>query len=122
MSKKILGFAAAIFLLLSPVLAQTSAPPPTGSAPAGRMARSQPCWQKAGVSQSAMEQRRAIESDIRSQVSAVCSDSSLSPQQKQKQVQEIHQQGKQKMEGLLTSEQEQTLRACQQQNGGTHDS
>jgi hypothetical protein len=67
-----------------------------------------------------MEQRWATERDTRSQVEAVCANSSLTPQQKQQQAHEIRQQARQKMEGLITPEQEKTLTACQQERGMNH--
>lgn len=79
-----------------------------------------PCWQQAGIDKSVMEQRWALEKDTRSQVEAVCSNSSLTAQQKQQQAREIRQQSKTKMEGLVTSDQEKALTACQQQHGMNH--
>lgn len=76
-----------------------------------------PCWQQAGIQKSVMEQRWAVERETRSQVQAVCSNSSLTPQQKRQQVSEIRQQARTKMEGLVTPEQEKTLTACQQGQG-----
>lgn len=67
-----------------------------------------------------MEQRWATERDTRSQVEAVCANSSLTPQQKQQQAREIRQQARQKMEGLVTPEQEKALTACQQERGMNH--
>jgi Spy/CpxP family protein refolding chaperone len=113
-------FVAASMLLFSalPLFSQTSNPPPANSQtnPGGR--GGQPCWQQAGVDKSVMEQHWAIERETRSQVSAVCTNTSLTPQQKQQQAREIRQQGKQKMEALMTPEQERTLSACQQARGG----
>jgi hypothetical protein len=79
-----------------------------------------PCWQVAGVEKSVMEQRWALERDTRSQVSAVCSESSLTPQQKQQKAREIRAQAKQKMEALMTPDQEKKLTACQQERGMSH--
>jgi hypothetical protein len=62
-----------------------------------------------------MEQHRSIEMDAHSQVASVCENSSLTPQQKQQQVKEIRQQAQQKLDALLTPEQQGTLHACQQQ-------
>lgn len=105
---------ASITLLLpaGAVFAQTSAsptPPPS---------RQEPCWRQAGVSQSVMQQRHEIERDTHSQVASVCENSSLSPQQKQQQVREIREQAQQKMNALITPEQQTTLHACQQQRSG----
>jgi len=95
---------------------QPSTQPPAGSARRG----GPPCWQQAGIEKSVMEQRWAAEREMRSQVEAVCSNSSLTPQQKNQQAREIRQQAKQKMEGLVTPEQEKTLTACQQERGMGH--
>jgi hypothetical protein len=103
-------------LLCAPLIAQNTTPPPQS-----RMGRGgEPCWQQAGIDKSVMEQRWALEKDTRSQVEAVCSNSSLTPQQKQQQAREIRQQAKTKMEGLVTADQEKALTACQQQRGMNH--
>jgi Spy/CpxP family protein refolding chaperone len=79
-----------------------------------------PCWRQAGIEKSVMEQRWAIERDTRSQIENVCTNSSLTPQQKRQQIREIHEQARQKMEGLITTEQQQALTACQQERGTNH--
>src|ERR1700747_3844372 len=48
--------------------------------------RQEPCWQVAGISKSAMEQRRSIQQKTRSEVEAVCAESSLTPQQRQQKI------------------------------------
>lgn len=78
--------------------------------------RPEPCWKQAGISPSVMEQHRGIERDAHSQVQSVCQNSSLAPQQKQQQVREIREQAQQKLNALLTSEQQSALHACQQQH------
>jgi len=118
MPKKILRFVAMIFVTSAwPLLAQTSAPPsntPPASTPPGRRAGQEPCWRQAGISQSVMEQHHAIERDTHSQIEAVCENSSLTPRQKQEQVKEIREQARQKIDGLITPEQQETLHSCQQ--------
>jgi hypothetical protein len=79
-----------------------------------------PCWQQAGIEKSVMEQRWVNERETHSQVEAVCSNTSLTAQQKNQQVREIRQQARQKMEGLITPDQEKTLMACQQERGMGH--
>jgi hypothetical protein len=102
----------------APLWAQNGAPPsagnPPSSAPPAR-ARQEPCWRQAGIRQSVMEQHRSIEADAHSQVAGVCENSSLTPQQKQQQVKEIRRQAQQKMDALITAEQQSTLHSCQQQ-------
>jgi hypothetical protein len=98
---------------LSPLWAQTS-PAPT---PGGRPYRQPPCWQQAGISQSVMPQIREIQQSTRSQVESVCSNSSLTPQEQRQQIGQLHKQQQQQIEGLVTSEQLQALRSCQEQRG-----
>jgi hypothetical protein len=120
--------AAALTLLLSAVslLAQST----SGTAPAGgtiatpartpraRSVQQQPCWQQAGISQSAMQQRRQIEESTRSQVQSVCSDSSLSVQQKREEIRQLREQARQQIEGLISPSQQEALKACQQERAG----
>ena len=67
-----------------------------------RRPRLEPCWEVAGVSKSAMQQRRAVALQARQEVEAVCSNSSLSIQQKRQQIQRIHQQERQQIEAIIT--------------------
>jgi hypothetical protein len=103
----------------SPQPQQPSSPPAQQPRPM-RQGNFTPCWQQAGIEKSVMEQRWAQERETRSQVEAVCSNSSLTSQEKNQQVREIRQQAHQKMEGILTPEQEKALTACQQERGMNH--
>ena len=82
--------------------------------------RREPCWQVAGISRSAMQQRRALTRQARQEVEAVCANSSLSAQQKQQQIQQIHQRERQQVEALITPAQQEAMRACQQGRGVGH--
>ena len=68
------GFAVGVLILLGTyqLAAQTATPPasPRGTTPN----RQKPCWQQAGISQSALQQRKQIEESTRSQVESVCKD------------------------------------------------
>jgi len=114
------GFAAAVLTLLStyPLAAQTapSSASPRGTTPT-RPAHRSPCWQQAGISQSAMQQRKGIEESTHSQVESVCSDSSLTPQQKQQKIRQLHQEAQKQVMGLITSQQEQALKSCRASRG-----
>jgi Spy/CpxP family protein refolding chaperone len=114
-------FAATLLVLLAtyPLAAQTATSPasPRGTAPTHK----QPCWQQAGVSQSAMQQRKQIEENTHSQIEAVCSDSSLSPQQKQQKIQQLHQEAQKQVGGLITPQQEAAIKSCRESRGeGPH--
>ncbi len=130
MLKDILRFAVVTVLFsCGPLLAQNGAPPSAGNPPSSAPAqtRQEPCWRQAGISRTVMEEHHSIEADAHSQVASVCENSSLTPQQKQQQVREIRQQAQQKMDALITPEQQSALHSCQQQraangspNGGHH--
>jgi hypothetical protein len=113
--------------VLAPTLAQNPVvpqPPIRGSKPPSSQKskstthpRQQPCWEVAGISKAAIERRHALASQTRQEVEAVCANSSLSLQQKREQIRAIRQREKQQLDTLITPQQEQTLRACQEQRG-----
>jgi len=74
--------------------------------------RREPCWKEAGISPSVLQQRRSIEEKAKSQIAAVCADSSLSAQQRAAQIKAIHQQTEQAIQALLTGQQQEALKAC----------
>jgi len=106
--------------------AQTPVPPhvpPVGNRPIKTTQTHQvPCWEQAGISKAAMEQRKQIQQNTRSQVEGVCANSSLTMQQKQQRIREIHQQAHQESEALITPEQQQAMKACQQSRAASHPS
>ena len=115
------GCAAILFTLLGtyPLVAQTATSPVSrrGTTPTHK----QLCWQQAGVSQSAMQQVRQIEENTHSQIEAVCSDSSLTPQQKQQKIQQLHQEAQKQAGGLITPQQEAAIKSCRESRGeGPH--
>jgi Spy/CpxP family protein refolding chaperone len=110
--------ASSLLFCAASVFAQYAPQNPNYPMRPGRRGGGAPCLQQAGLDRSAVEQLRSIQHDARSQVEGVCSNSSLSPQQKRQQVQEIHQQAHQKIEGLITPEQQKALAACRQQHSG----
>ena len=81
-----------------------------------------PCWQEAGISKTAMEQRGAIQRKTRAEIEAVCAETSLTPQERQQKIQQIHQQAKQEMDALVTPQQMEALKSCQmsRNHGGGH--
>ncbi len=76
--------------------------------------------QQAGIEKSVMEQIHSIAHDAHSEIENVCSNTFLTPQQKQQQVREIREKAMQKREGLLTADQQKALMACQQARSGNH--
>jgi TolA-binding protein len=113
--------AAALLLAAWPVAAQTATPSPSGGPQmTGRRGGAPPCLQKAGINRSVMEQVHAIQSESHSQIASVCENSSLTPQQKQEQIRQIREQTKQKIDSLITPQQQEALRACRQETGMHH--
>jgi hypothetical protein len=86
----------------------------------GKPVRLEPCWQVAGISKAAMEQRKTLNLQTRQQVEAVCANSSLSPQQKRQQIQQIHRQEKEQLDGIITPAQQQAMRSCQSERNAGH--
>ncbi len=104
-------------VLCAAAVAQRPVPPVRSGGPAPWKNRQEPCWQVAGISQSAMQQVRTTRQQARQEMEAVCANSSLSLQQKREQLREIRQKERQQVATLITPQQEQARRACQQERG-----
>ncbi len=127
-------FYSVILLLCSATLLAQSAPPagsPSSQTPSQQMPSAHRggqgggCLQQAGIDKSVMEQIRSISSDARSRVEAVCSNTSLTAQQRQQEAREIREQAMRKRDALMTSDQRQALASCRQEHGegsGMHES
>jgi len=124
MKKESATFALAVTMVLNlslpPLLAQAapSAKLHTKStAPMTRVqhAHEKPCWEVAGISKSAMAERRRIEQETHSQVQSVCNDSSLNEQKKREKIREVRQQSHQQIEALINPQQQEAMTACQKE-------
>jgi hypothetical protein len=105
-------------------LAQSSSAPKTGSphatTPLNRNTTHQePCWKQAGISQSAMQQRHEIAQSTRSEIEAVCRDSSLTAQQKHEKIHQIRSEEHARMQGLISSGEMESLEKCRAARGMT---
>jgi hypothetical protein len=80
--------------------------------------RQEPCWQVAGVSKSAIQQRQALARQARQEIESVCASPSLSVTQKRERIREIRRQEHLQVEALISSQQQEAIRACQQGRGG----
>lgn len=112
-------FASLTLSLCAVAVHAQSAPPGTPNYPM-RKGRSEPCWQQAGLQKPVALQLASIQREAHSQLEGVCSSTSLTSQQKQQQVKQIHEQARQKMEALITTDQEKTLMECRQQRAPNH--
>jgi hypothetical protein len=98
-----------------PIRTRPSTAPGTATRP-----RLEPCWEVAGVSKAATQQRRIITQQARQEVEAVCTNSSLSMQHKRQQIQQIRQRERQEIEAVITAAQQEAMRSCQQGRNGGH--
>src|SRR5260370_37116354 len=118
-TKTVLALLAGIFLsaaLSENVVARVPirTGPPAASRPTPRP-RVEPCWAVAGVSKSAIQQRRVVAQQARQEVEAVCANSSLSIPQKRQQIQQIRQRERQGIDTIIPPAQQADIRACQEQ-------
>ncbi len=120
--KSATSLAVIVVLNLSPatLLAQAAPPAKVHNKPTAPVARMQaahvkPCWEVAGISKSAIAERRRIEQETRSQVQSVCNDSSLNEQQKHEKIRELRQQSQQQNEGLISPQEQEALKAWQKE-------
>ncbi|HYM78031.1 MAG TPA: hypothetical protein VE377_18795 [Candidatus Dormibacteraeota bacterium] len=114
-------FASVLVVCAAPLVAQT-APPANSPSPArpARRGNFPSCWQRAGIDRSVMEQLWSIQRDMRTRVEDVCSNTSLTPEQKHQQTHEIREQAHQKIAGLITPDQQKSLMACRDERMGGH--
>ncbi len=96
-----------------PIGVQEPLPRHPGTVARSPQSHQPPCWEVAGISKSAMEQRRAIQLRTSSEVEAVCADPSLSPQQRQQKIRQIHEQARHELDALVSPKQMEALKSCQ---------
>jgi hypothetical protein len=95
--------------------------PPTSTNPVAKPPRQEPCWQVAGVTRAALQQRRSIEQRGRAEIQSVCANSSLSLQQKRQQIRQIHERQRQEIDGIISISQQEAMKSCQEsRHGGGH--
>lgn len=92
-------------------------PGSTGNNPSATHQRKEPCWEVAGISKAAMEQRHALARQAKQEVESVCANSSLTLQQKREEIRSIHEREKQQANALVTPQQQEAMRACQETRG-----
>jgi hypothetical protein len=89
-----------------------------GANPAGgARTRREPCSEVAGISQSALQQRRSLEESAKSQIASVCADSALTAKQKAEEIKAIRERTKQEVQALITPQQEEALQSCRKSRG-----
>lgn len=114
-------------IIATSALAQTVTPLPpirgghsgstTGNKSTTTHPKKEPCWEVAGISKASMEQRHALAQQAKQEIRAVCANSSLTLEQKREQIRAIHEREKQQVNGLVTPQQEEALKACRASRG-----
>lgn len=94
--------------------------PPVMGRRANKTPRQEPCWQEAGISKGAMQQRKSIEQSTRGEIQSVCANSSLTPQQRREQIRAIRQRKRQQIDALISPQQREALKACQESRAKGH--
>jgi hypothetical protein len=77
------------------------------------------CWEEAGIPRATMDERRSILESKRAEIEAVCAQTGLIDREKMERIREINQATQQKLAGLITPEQEEKVKACNQARGGS---
>ena len=116
---------AALLLVCSPLFAATPAQIPITRHPVNTQhpnahPRQEPCWEQAGVSKAAMSQRRSLQESARAQVQSVCANSALTLQQRRQEIHAIHERTRQQVDTLITPQQREAIRSCQEARAGSH--
>jgi hypothetical protein len=127
----LLKFASLVAVLAAaPVFAQRRPPSPAPPAQKGSLgqtriqgasqAKQPTCMQEAGISQATLDQLQSINLQTRSEVQGVCSNSSLSEQEKLQQIREIRQRAQAQRNGLISPQQRQEIQQCQKARAAAH--
>ena len=121
--KSRLAIAAFLLAVACPLIAQFRAPVRSSSQSqnnpnqANQKKNQQPCWQQAGIEKGAFQRAASIRQQANSEIQSVCSNSSLSAQQKAAQVREIREREHQQLESNITAQQRGALASCRSQRG-----
>jgi len=78
-----------------------------------RARRQPPCWREAGMSPGMVNQRWQLEDNAKTKISAVCTDTSLSADQRLAKIHEIHQETDAQIAKIIPEKQLSAFKACQ---------
>jgi hypothetical protein len=111
---------AAAMPALAAIQVPTPRPPVIAARRATKTPHQEPCWQEAGISKSATQERRSLEQRARAEIQSVCGNDSLTPPERREQIRAIHERTRQQVEALMSPQQREALKACQQARNGGH--
>src|SRR6516164_1021503 len=119
MSRWATGFTVSVFLSATLRLcAQVSLPLPHSAQLPGKTVHPSPtpkqipCYEVAGVSKAALDERRIVTQNANAQVEAVCANASLTPQQRAQEIRQIRQRQRAEMNTIVTPQQQEAINAC----------
>ena len=92
--------------------ADSTQPQPTTPPPASAHQRTR-CWQQAGISPAAMNQRWKIQDNAKGRINQVCTDPTLSPEKKHDRIGQINQETDQEIAKIIPAKQLETFKACE---------
>ena len=127
MSTRNLAFAFLLLVFSLPLFAQSgdtqqAAPeqgqtePAAPGAPAGghfRAHRQPPCWKEAGITPDMVNERWKLEDNAKTKISAVCTDTSLTADQRLTKIHEIHQETDAEIARIIPNKELTAFKACQ---------
>ncbi len=113
MKKVSSGFVLASLFFAASLAAQVNPPSAAPNSPAPPSTQRQtPCWQLAGVSRSAMRQRRMIVRNMHNQIQLVCANFKLSAQQREQRIDQIRADAQAHMRAFLSVVQIDSINSC----------
>ena len=90
--------------------------PPQPLPPGAHSAHRQvPCWKEAGISPAMVNERWKIEDAAKTRISGVCSDQSLTAQQRTEKIHQIDEQQDRQIEKIIPADKLSAFKACQAQ-------
>jgi hypothetical protein len=121
-----LACAALIFLLASAPLGAQAGQDASQAAPSkpapqaaprppalpGQGTPSSPCWQQVGISRRSIRLWALLENDIKSEIALVCTNTSLTPAEREAKARQIRKQGDERGEKVISSDERAMLKAC----------
>jgi len=121
MSRWATGFTVSVFLSATLRLcAQVSLPLPHSAQLPGKTVHPSPtpkqipCYEVAGVSKAALDERRIVTQNANAQVEAVCANVALTPQQRAEEIRQIRQQQRTQLNSIITPQQQEAIKECNQ--------
>src|ERR1700730_2500678 len=92
--------------------AESAQPTPPAARSVGR-ARQAPCWMEAGISPAGVNQRWQIENNAKGKINEVCSDVSLTAEQKRGKIRQIDERTEQEIAKIIPATQLEAFKVCQ---------